>query len=40
MTQDRASLWAAVPQIENIHASADGTWAFWTLAGPTETEEV
>ena len=40
MTQDLASLWAAVPQIENIHASADGTWAFWTLAGPTETEEV
>ena len=37
---DLAKLWAAVPQLENIHASADGQWAFWTMAGPTETEEV
>ena len=40
MTQDLATLWAAVPQITNVHASADGNWAFWTLSGPTETEQV
>ncbi|WP_333815091.1 S9 family peptidase [Tabrizicola sp.] len=37
---DLAALWAAVPQLSNIHASADGRWAFWCLAGPTETENV
>ena len=32
--------WAHLPQITNIHASADGVWAFWCWAGVTETEEV
>ncbi len=38
--KDLAALWAAVPQLSNIHASADGVWAFWCMAGPTETENV
>jgi dipeptidyl aminopeptidase/acylaminoacyl peptidase len=37
---DQAALWAAVPQLSNIRASADGTWAFWCLSGVTETENV
>jgi dienelactone hydrolase len=37
---DLAALWAAVPQLSNIRASADGTWAFWCLSGVTETENV
>jgi dipeptidyl aminopeptidase/acylaminoacyl peptidase len=37
---DLADLWAAVPQPSNIHASADGKWAFWCLAGVDETENV
>lgn len=37
---DLAALWASVPQLSNIHASADGHWAFWCLAGPDETENV
>lgn len=37
---DLAKAWAALPQITNVHASADGKWAFWCWAGPTETEEV
>lgn len=37
---DLAALWASVPQLSNIHASADGKWAFWCLAGPDETENV
>lgn len=37
---DLATLWAALPQLSNIHASADGTWAFWCMAGVTETENV
>ena len=37
---DLAALWASVPQLSNIHASADGAWAFWCLAGPDETENV
>lgn len=37
---DLATLWAAVPQLSNIHASADGQWAFWCMAGVTETENV
>lgn len=37
---DLATLWAALPQLSNIHASADGRWAFWCLAGPDETENV
>ena len=40
MTQDLASLWAAVPQLSNVHASADGRWAFWCWSGPTETDDV
>jgi len=35
-----ATHWAHLPQITNIHASADGEWAFWCWAGVTETEEV
>lgn len=37
---DQAAVWAAVPQITNIRASADGQWAFWCMAGPDETENV
>ena len=37
---DLAALWASLPQLSNIHASADGNWAFWCLAGPDETENV
>ena len=37
---DLAALWASVPQLSNIHASADGKWAFWCLAGPDETENL
>ena len=37
---DLAALWASVPQLSNIHASADGRWAFWCMAGPDETENV
>jgi dienelactone hydrolase len=37
---DLAAHWAALPQLSNIHASADGRWAFWCRAGVTETEEV
>lgn len=40
MTQDFAALWAAVPQISNIHASSDGGWAFWCWAGLDEVENV
>ncbi len=35
-----ASLWASVPQLTHIRASADGRWAFWCWSGVTETEEV
>ena len=38
--QDLAALWAALPQLSNIHASADGAWAFWCWAGLSETENV
>lgn len=37
---DLAALWASVPQLSNIHASADGTWVFWCWSGVTETEQV
>ena len=37
---DPARAWAALPQITNIRASADGRWAFCCRAGVTETEEV
>ncbi|MFZ1468514.1 MAG: prolyl oligopeptidase family serine peptidase [Paracoccaceae bacterium] len=37
---DLATLWAAVPQLSNVHASADGVWALWCLSGLTETDEV
>jgi dipeptidyl aminopeptidase/acylaminoacyl peptidase len=37
---DLAALWASVPQLSNIHASEDGAWAFWCMAGPTDTENV
>lgn len=37
---DLAALWASVPQLSNIHASADGRWAFWCMAGRDETENV
>lgn len=28
-----AAAWAALPQISNIHASADGKWAFYCAPG-------
>jgi Tol biopolymer transport system component/cephalosporin-C deacetylase-like acetyl esterase len=37
---DLAALWAAVPQLSNIHASEDGAWVFWCMSGVTETENV
>lgn len=37
---DLAALWASVPQLSNIHASADGRWAFWCMAGVSEVENV
>ena len=37
---DQAALWASCPQLSNIHASADGRWAFWCWQGMTETDEV
>lgn len=37
---DQATLWASCPQLSNIHASADGIWAFWCWQGLTETDEV
>ncbi|GAB1361431.1 S9 family peptidase [Rhodobacter sp.] len=37
---DLATHWAEVPLISNIHASADGRWAFWCWSGLTETENV
>ena len=37
---DVAHFWAALPQIGNIHASADGNWAYFTQSGPHETDEV
>jgi dienelactone hydrolase len=37
---DLAALWASVPQLSNIHASADGRWAFWCMSGVTATENV
>ena len=37
---DLAKHWAEVPLISNIHASADGRWAFWCWSGLTETENV
>jgi len=40
MTEDLAASWAAVPRFESVHASKDGSWAFWSWAGPTETEEI
>jgi Tol biopolymer transport system component len=40
MSTDLAALWASVPQLSNIHASVDGRWAFWCMAGVTETENV
>lgn len=35
-----ARLWASVPQISSVRASADGGWAFWCWSGLTETDEV
>ncbi len=35
-----AAAWAALPQLSNIHASADGEWAFWCQSGLHETDEV
>ena len=37
---DWAALWAACPQLSNIHASADGSWAFWCWQGMADTDEV
>jgi len=37
---DQAALWAATPQLSNIHASADGRWGFWCWQGVTETDDV
>ncbi len=35
-----ARAWAALPQISNVHASADGAWAFWCGAGAGDIEDV
>jgi Tol biopolymer transport system component len=39
-TQDLAREWAALPQISSIHASGDGKWVFFCLAGVAEVDEV
>jgi fermentation-respiration switch protein FrsA (DUF1100 family) len=39
-TDDRAALWSRLPQLSNIHASADGQWAFWCWSGMSETDNV
>jgi dienelactone hydrolase len=38
--QDLARDWAALPQISSIHASGDGAWVFFCLAGLNEVDEV
>src|SRR5262245_44724988 len=38
--RELARSWAALPQISNVHASADGRWGFWCMAGVAEVEEV
>src|SRR5690349_21446070 len=38
--RELAQAWAALPQISNIHASADGRWAFFCQSGPHEVDEV
>ena len=35
-----ARAWAGLPQISNVHASGDGSWAFWCSAGTGEIEDV
>ncbi len=35
-----AAAWAALPQISNVHASADGRWAFFCAPGLNEIDEV
>lgn len=35
-----AAAWAALPQISNIHASADGKWAFYCAPGLNEIDDV
>ena len=37
---DLATLWAACPQISDVHASADGRWALWSWSGLTENTEI
>ena len=39
-SKDLPTLWAACPQLSNIHASGDGKWAFWCWQGMTETDDV
>lgn len=40
MTQPLARLWSEVPLMSNVHASADGAWAFWCWSGLAETDQV
>lgn len=40
MTDDLATLWAALPSYTTIRASGDGAWAFWTCGGFGETDDV
>ena len=38
--QELAQAWASLPQISNVHASADGKWAFFCMSGVGEIDEV
>lgn len=38
--QTLARKWAALPQIETLHASGDGAWAFWAWSGLSEVSEI
>ena len=38
--RELAQAWAALPQLSNIHASADGKWAFFCMSGLHEVDEV
>ena len=37
---DLATLWAELPSITSLRASGDGSWAFWTCGGLSETDEL
>ena len=38
--KELANLWAALPQLSNIHASADGKWGFFCQSGLNEIADI